>query len=241
MIETECLSDLCLDELLVGESVPAAAHQHLASCGQCRARRDELAADRASFRAAPPPLPLRRPARARSLSPWIAGAGGAAAVAAAAAVLLFVSAAPGRGGGPGSEPADDPGETRTKGSAWLGLVIEHGGAQRTGEPGEKVHPGDTLAFSINTPRPAYVAVLGRDAHGRLTTYFPSEQQASSMPIGPGADQLLPLATVLDDTLGPEQLIAAFCERPVPVAELRGSLESPPAGCTLDTFAIEKVP
>jgi hypothetical protein len=60
------------------------------------------------------------------------------------------------------------------------------------------------------------------------------------PVAAGAEQPLPIATVLDATLGREQLLAVFCERPAPVAALRAALPAPPPGCTLDTFAIEKV-
>jgi hypothetical protein len=245
MIETECLSDLRLDELLVGERVPPAAQAHLAACGECTARRDELAADRARFLAAPPPLPAARslPSPRRTRARLFAG--GLAAMAAAAALLLF--AAPTRRGEGGGErdaaPASDADMTRTKGGgARLGVIVEHRGAQRVGAPGETVHPGDTLLFAISTPRPTHVAVLGRDAHGRVSTYFPVGPAGSTAAsLGAGPEQLLPLATVLDDSLGAEQLIAAFCERPELVTALHGALSAPPPGCTFDVFAIEKVP
>jgi hypothetical protein len=240
MIETEHLSDLRLDELLVGERPDHAAYQHLATCGECRARRDELAADRAQFLAAPPPLPARRPpprpapARISRRTRWLASGG----LVAAAAIVLFV--APLGRGGSDVTPAGDAGETRTKGGGGrLGVIVEHRGEQRAALPGEVVHPGDTLVFEISTPRPTHVAVLGRDARGSLHIYFPSGPAAEAL--GAGADQPLPLATVLDESLGAERLIAAFCERPVPVAALRDAPEAAPPGCAFDVFAIEKVP
>lgn len=249
MIDTECLSDLRLDELLVGERVPPAAQAHLAACRECMARRDELAADRARFLAAPPPLPAPRvlPRPIRTRSPLLSGG---LAVLAVAAGLLFFAAPTRRGEGEGeSEDENDAalasgaGPTRTKGGgARFGVIVEHRGTQRIGAPGEVVHPGDTLVFAISTPRPTHVAVLGRDAYGRVSTYFPAGRAGSTAaPLGAGADQSLPLATVLDESLGAEQLIAVFCERPEPVAALRGALQVPPPGCTFDVFAIEKVP
>lgn len=236
MIETECLSDLRLDELLVGEPVSAAARAHLEACAQCQARRAALAADRARYLAAPPPLPvvaraLGEPRRRRA--PLLAG--GLAAMAAAGALLFLAS--------PSRHDAGDA--TRTKGGGpRLGVIVEHRGAQRLAVPGEAVHPGDTLVFTISTPRPTFVAVLGRDARGRVSTYFPAGLAApepAAAPLGAGAQQALPLATVLDDSLGAEQLLAIFCDQPQPVAKLRGALAAPPPGCTIDVFAIEKLP
>ena len=236
MTSTACVSDLRLDELLAGEPVAAGTETHLASCAACQARRDELAAERERYRAAPPPLPRLRRARA----PWLVGAG----IAAAAAAVVVLAAAPrtggeGGSGGEGGEPAVSG--TRTKGGARLGFVVVHGGAMRTGGPGERVHPGDTLAFAVSTPRPAYVAVLGREPGGRTTVYFPAGPAgARAARIEAGLEQQLPLATVLDDTLGAELLIAAFCDRPISLDELRTATVMPPPGCTVDTAAIEKL-
>lgn len=233
MIETEHLSDLFLDELLVGERRDPAALAHLATCGECRARRDEIAADRAQFLAAPPPLPTPRPTPTPARTRWLAGAGVAAA--AAAVLVVFPLLAP-----DDRRDASRINETRTKGGGGrLEVIVEHRGAQRVAVPGEALHPGDTLLFEISTPRPTHLAVLGRDARGLVSTYFPAGPTAAA--IAAGADQALPLATVLDDSLGAELLFAAFCERPVAVAELRGALETPPPGCAIDVFAIEKVP
>lgn len=212
---TACLSDLRLDELLANELASddaAAAARHLGDCAQCRAREHELTADRARFRAAI--LPLRRRRRTASTL------GITAAIASAAALAIVAR-----------PPAD---ATRTKGHARLGVIVVHGAAHRAG-PGELARPGDTLSYVVTTDRPAYVTIVSRDAAGRITTYVPAER------VPAGSDLQLSTATVLDDTIGPEQLYGVFCVDPTPADALRAALDrEPPAGCVVDHLAIEKV-
>jgi len=203
-----CLSDLRIDELLAGElpaDDAAAATAHVAGCARCRARRGELFADRAAFRAALPALHRRR---------WVGTAAMAALAAAGVAILL----------------RDPAAATRTKGGARLGVVVVHGDAMRRGGPGERVHPGDTLSYLVTTAEPVHVAVIGRDAAGRVTTYVPFER------VPAGREVQLSLATVLDGTLGVEQLYGVFCAEPVALADP----DRAPAGCVIDRIAIEKV-
>ena len=203
-----CLSDLALDEMLAGEHADGAAH--LASCARCRAREQILAGDRSAFRVAIPRL--HRPSRV-----WL-GAGIAASLAAAAAVMLVIR-------------APDHG-TRTKGRAHLSLVVGHGSSMQLAD---RAHPGDTLAYLVTTTEPSYVAVLGRDANQRITTYV------SPTLVAAGRDSELPIATHLDATLGHEQVLAVFCAAPVAIAVLVDSVDHPPDGCTVDRVDLEKVP
>jgi len=222
---TPCLSDLCLDERMAGELAAddaRAADDHLAGCARCRRRHDELVAGRARFRAAIPPL------RRRATWRTVAAIGGALAVAASVALVLR---APVVG-------------TRTKGGARLGLVIARGDAMRIASAGERVHPGDTVSFLVTSARPTYVAVLSRDGAGRLSVYFPSDERTTR--VVAGREVQLPRATVLDDTLGIEQLYGVFCDAPVAVDTLRVALTAGPtepllpAGCVVDAAILEKV-
>lgn len=223
-----CLSDLRLDELLAGEleqqqRQPATAH--LGGCPACSDRLAELERDRDDYRArsvARPGRPLRR-----SLGVGV----GIATAAACAAILLL-----------GIRPQTPT--TRSKGSARLGFFITHGDQVRPGGPGEKVQPGDMLSFTLSTDTRVYVAVLSRDGAGRASVYFPAGPITEAT--GPGRDVLLPLATVLDGTLGAERLYGLVCDRPVALEPLRralaGSSTLPvPPGCTVDETALEKVP
>jgi hypothetical protein len=213
---TACLSDLRIDELLADElaaETATAATAHLGACARCRDRERELIDDRTRFRAAMPPLRRRR----RGIYAT------ACAALAAAAVLALVL----RGGG-----GD---ETRTKGGAHLGLIIVRGRAVHPGGPGELVHRGDTLSYVVTTAEPAYVAVASRDGAGRVSIYVPSEHVAA------GRDIQLSLATVLDATLGTEQLVAVFCAAPIADAVVTSALDRDPPSCTVDRLMIEKVP
>lgn len=215
-----CLSDLRLDELLADElaaDAAAAASAHLGDCARCRDRERELVAERMQFRTAMMP-PLRARRRGRRLA--VASAAG---VAAAAAFALVV-----HNGNAGDT-------TRTKGGAYLGLVVVRGAAMHRAGPGEVVHPGDTLSYVVTTGEPAYVAVASRDGAGRVTIYVPFERVTA------GRDLQLSLATVLDATLGPEQLVAVFCSAPIAGALVRSAIDGrDPPGCTVDRLAIEKV-
>jgi hypothetical protein len=225
----QCPSDLRLDELLTDELAGGERAEtlgHLDGCRVCRDRRHELERDRDAFRAVRPAL--RRPRRAGR---WI---GASAALAVAAAVVALVA------------PRDraEPDGTRTKGPPRWSFHVQGSGHARVGGPGEQVRPGDTLTYEVTVWRRTYLAILSRDAAGRATVYYPGGDSAE--PVGPGRQLDLPLATVLDGTLGPERLHGLFCDRPVALEPLRRALAasgelSVPSGCTLQTVAIEKVP
>jgi hypothetical protein len=208
---TACLSDLSLDELLAGELAPADAAAATAHLGGCaRCRARERELISDRARFRAAPPSLRRR--------WT-GALAAGALASAAGLALVLH-----------RPDDG---TRTKGGPRLGLVVVRGDAMRLGGPGERVHPGDTLSYVVATDEPAHVAVLGRDARG-LHVYVPGER------VPAGRDIQLSVATVLDDTLGAEQLFGVFCSAAVSEAALRDAPVRAPAGCVVDRIAIEKV-
>src|SRR4051812_2166596 len=125
-----CVSDLLLDEILVGElTTPEerAAHAHLDACRACSDRLQELRKDR-------DPLPALRSPRAQR---WPSAARVALGGAVAAALAIFVVRAPGT-----VTPS-----TRTKGGPRLGYFVKHGSDTRAGGAAETVRPGDTLIFA----------------------------------------------------------------------------------------------
>ena len=205
-----CLSDLRFDELLAGELATEAAAMATDHLGDCARCRDR----QRELLADRARFRAARPALRRRR--WI----GAVALGAAAGLAITL-----RG------PSD---ATRTKGGARLGFVVVRGQAMQRGGPGEHVHPGDTLSYVVTTAEPAYVAVLSRDAAGHITTYVSPER------VPAGRDLQLSLATVLDDTLGIEQLHGVFCAEPVAMTALRDAPDRAPAGCTVDRIDIEKV-
>jgi hypothetical protein len=203
-----CLSDFALDRLQHGEldgtDGGASARRHLATCSPCSQRLAELAA-------APGPgldleqlLPrtgpaLAPPPRARRAGAAALGALLGGVVVAAAGLLLWL------GGAPSSSVH------RTKGGGWHLGVIAQGPDGRTERlaPGDTVAPGDRLRFEIGAPDDGFVAIVSLDSTGAVTAFYPAAGRA--LPVAGGRRQLSARSVVLDDALGPEQIILTGCE------------------------------
>jgi hypothetical protein len=223
-----CLSDLRIDRMLAGDlegGESARAREHLAGCSACGARVAAFEAARAvippdleairRLAAAPPAATARRPWRA-----WWPSLGVALAVGAAALIVAVRPRAP-----------DET--TRIKGGPRLGFFVKHGDDVRRGRPGELVNPGDMVRFVVSTPQQAHLTIAGADSRGVVTVYFPVASVADT--VAAGSDVVLPRATQLDDTLGPETISAYFCERRVDLTR------DPPPGCKVDRIDWVKVP
>ncbi|MCB9754907.1 MAG: DUF4384 domain-containing protein [Myxococcales bacterium] len=248
----DCLSDLVLDQLRVGElaaSLATRARSHVIACDRCRARQRELDEDAAS--ATLPPLPASPPETIADISPapprrraWPAVAGLTAA--AAAAVLAIVSLLePPRVGGDGSRVetgGPEPAATRSKGAPALQVFIRRDGAVLEGSPGAVVHPGDALRFAYSWTESGYVAVLGRDGAGAVNVYVPTGDRAR--PVAPGERAMLPDAVALDDVVGEEVLYGVFCAREPSLAALERAVAARPdapaiPGCQVDRVRLDK--
>jgi hypothetical protein len=210
-----CLSDLAMERLLVGElqTEPqrATTLAHLASCARCKHRRDELAAAPAQI---PDALwwqrtqPVAKPPTPRRERTFLKAGGGALVLAAAAAFVFVVRPRP-----PESPTGAD---TRTKGAS---LALELVARRTDGrvEPvfaGTALHPDDALRFVLTTAEPSYVAVVGADAGGHVSIYYRSVDVAAA-----GTHEL-PGSIILDETLGPERLVALACPEAPDEATLR---------------------
>lgn len=199
--ETEaCLSDLLLDRLLAEEPLRpderARAEAHLGSCAACAQRKEELFREYRAFELAPPRPPRRRRPLPRGLRLGLA--------AAAAAALALVIAL----------PSSEPPGYRTKGAASLVVIARtQDGAIDQVLPGDALAPGDDIRFEVRTSEPAVLAILGIDAAGAVTPYV------EELALEAGGPQLMPGAIRLDDTLGPERIVALFCEQPLGRAKL----------------------
>ena len=221
-----CVSDLLLDELLVGEITTAeerAAHAHLDACRACSERLQVLRRGRDPLAALLPQRAKRWPFAARVVL------GGAVA----AALALFAVRVPG---------SAIPDSTRTKGGPRLGYYVKHGAETRPGGAGETVRAGDTLIFTATAATPGFVAVLSREGPGKASVYFPSGARAEA--VAAGREVVLPVATVLDDAVGAERIYGLFCVSPEPIEPLRSALAATgvlpvPQGCHVDTLALSK--
>jgi hypothetical protein len=265
----DCLSDLRLDQWLAGEFIIAqqrGAEFHIDGCDACQRRRSEIAESRRSFtRDAPPLATLERtepssPEQAHAhssefirskrrqvanQSAWSARSRWLAAVsalAAAAAIALVVSkpwpsAVPPTGEDKGSA-------TRTKGGlANLSWVVRRGDRVFAGRPDQRLRAGDAVRFIISAREPVYVAILGLDASGRPSVYYPDGDELAR--IGAGRDQPLSAAIELDAAPVAQQIYGVFCPSPVPLSRVRSAIgNSPdapplPGGCTQERWALQK--
>lgn len=231
----DCLSDLRMDCLLA-DALPAREAQevreHLAGCEACSRR---FASIRAGFDAwDPSALPRAMVAvptpRRRFVVPALA-----AAVACAAVALLVVRR-------PGPSGPDEG--TRTKGDAAFALYVQHGADLRPAGALEVVRPGDRIQILYTLERPAYLAVLSRDGAGAVSVYAPDTSRAAWR-AEPATAAPLPNSTILDGTLGREEIHALRCLQPIELEPVRAALEAdprgfaPPVGCSEELFVLDK--
>ncbi len=190
-----CLSDLALDRFRAGE---LAAPAHLSTCGACRARLEALKHEDQRFEAE---VWVEGEARKAKRRLPYAGVG---ALAAAAAVLLVTQI---------------PNANRIKGGDALSLALrEPGGHTEAVRPGQTLSPGDAVRFVVNAREAgAAVVVLDLDSRGAVSAFAPAPGADQPQPFRAGR-QVLDGAVVLDDSVGPERLVALLCATPLSAAE-----------------------
>lgn len=106
-----------------------------------------------------------------------------------------------------------------------------------------MHAEDQLQFAYTSSSAGYAAVLSRDGAGVVSVYVPSSAAVmASAP--PGERVLLRESTILDGTLGREDVYALFCPSGLELEPLtralreRGVLEAP-EGCSLRRIELHK--
>jgi hypothetical protein len=267
-----CPSDLEL-EALRRPSVSSRWAEHVAGCASCGERGAWMDAAAADFAAqvlpatlasvqaqvqegAEPMLPLaepifggsRRAGPAAKPSLWRWSPGGtplrwglvpvAFAVGMALLLLRPVGPPPGyvgiKGGGP---------------PAALQVFLGENGHGRALAPGEEVHAGDGLRFSVDAPGER-VFVLTVDARGQVSWLYPTNG-ADAVP----AAGVLPGGAVLDDVTGPERIFVVYARDGVGLSEIDEAaraaadggpqalreLSRLPVDAPQESFLLEKVP
>jgi len=220
-----CLSDLQLDRVACGELARSQVDGHLSSCAACLARLDELAeahrrlapemtraAARLAAEVAPRPLRRRRAV--------IAAAG--AILAAAAALLLFLW------------PRGDQraGGLRAKGGLSLDLAVRRqDGRVDTVLPGERLAAGDAIRFRVASSTAGQLVIVGLDAVGQVSAYVPP------IAIPSGRGDWLDGAIELDDSPGPERIVAVLCPKSNEVSEVLAAGRRALSGAGGDPVAV----
>jgi len=224
-----CCSDLKLDRLLVGDldDVEAhALHAHLDQSLACRARYDELAADRDDFVAATPRLSFTRQAVVTSSSAssssssrqrWRFVAAGVSTMAAAAGVLLLVLPGP---------SGDDVDIVRSKGAP-VALTVhrKRGDSVSALRRTDTVVAGDVLRVEVTSPAAAAVVIVSADTDGVAAW----SQRAVDVEAG---TTTLPFAVELGAAGGDLVVSAYVCAHGVVVADVEAAGGAAMAGCEI---------
>jgi hypothetical protein len=224
-----------LDRLVAGELARSAERNvldHVETCDACSTRLAEIRAEQHAFAERKLDLPRLVP-RPRRSAIWFA-----MAPALAAALGFWMLLARSRG-----DFLVEQGSERTKGGSPLAFFILRDGQISPGSEGTALHPGDSIEFVFTSDRAGYLAIMSVDGAGRASIYFPAGPRAAPFPTGTARP--VPVSTVLDGTLGPEQIYALHCDTAIelePVrAALAGGTSAPQAGpgCKLHVLRLRK--
>lgn len=230
----QCPSEAVLDAYTLGELEDATQRAHVVGCAYCQHR---LRAREEDFSAMPGRAEMIRAvhvAVAEAEVPrrrWRWAAVASAFAVPMVALFAVVRMAPETEG------------VRPKGAAALSVYVQRDGRAARAWSGGVFHPGERLRFEIDLAEPAEVMIVGREASGRIYEVFPvASTPASSQAFLQGADQLLPGAVVLDETLGRETLFLVTCKGNFDSSQITGTeagLRAPP-GCLTTPFVLEKI-
>ena len=217
----ECLSDLQLDQMALGEldgMTSDRARLHLGQCRSCADAQQDLSADRREFEqqvnvpqlaarilAASDPGGKRWQRWVRSMA-WPAGMSVAAAVA-----LVFL--------GQPLKTTFGSGE-RAKGSALtLSTYVKFAGHNQAGALylGQPLRAGDRVQFQVSATTAGHLAILSVDGANEVAVFYPAGGRTAA--VSAGKDVPLGNAVELDEAEGKETVVALLCETERSVADL----------------------
>lgn len=216
----QCLSDLQLDQLALGEldgMTADRARLHLGQCASCSSAQQAHVADARAFaqsvnvpqvsaaivaRAYPPQRLVQR--WARSLA-WPT----ALSVAAAAGLVLLAPL----------QSAVGPTERAKGGGLHLTTYVKFAGVDQAGTlyMGQPLSAGDRVRFQISSATAGHLAILAIDSGGDVAVFYPAG--ASTVPFTAGQNIPLGNAVELDDADGQETVVALLCAQEHAISEL----------------------
>ncbi len=208
-----------LERLVADDLAETGAHalkKHIASCTPCDERLRELKADIAAFRIEVPFAAFsarhQKSLEERTSKPWfflnpMRSWGALTALGCVTALLLFMPF--------GSTPMDTE-TTRIKGGAAeiTYELLNANGQYRPAMRGETRTAGDEIIVLVSPPENHhYLAVIGIDGEGTISSYYPTEQDTDVVLAPVPASGRLPTSLVLDESRGKERLFAVFSAEP----------------------------
>ena len=239
------LTDLELERLIAGDYPGARAAELEAKATDAdRARREELKAEHTAFlgtvdvdaevRAIGKKMAKLEPEARPAASWWRWIFTGGALAAAAAALIIFVGRRDPRG------TTDD--DIGIKGDS-ITLVVHAASdsGSRTLASGDTIAPGTRIRFEVGAPKTGYITVIGFDARGATTVYYPYGG-AEAAAFDPRAGGLLPGAIAVDAAPGAEKYFAMFSEQPFSVESVAAGIQGKgafPQGITHAEVVLEK--
>ncbi len=110
----------------------------------------------------------------------------------------------------------------SKGGAHLGYYVSRGDEVRKGKKEMELLSGDLLRFFYSSDKNRYLLLVGVEADGRLSTYFPAGGNESEA-ITKGEEIYLPGSSAWAPRTSFERFFALFSERPISVKEVGDDL------------------
>jgi hypothetical protein len=238
------LTDIELERLIAGDfSAARAAELEAKATDADRARREELQAEHAAFlgtvdvdaevRAIGKKMAKMEPEKRPAASWWRWIFAGGALAAAAAAVLVLV-------GRRGDDKVED--DIGVKGDS-ITLVVHAAGDDGSHQlaSGDAITPGTRIRFEVGAPKRGYITVIGFDARGATTVYYPFGGAQAAV-YDPQTGGLLPGAIAVDATPGAEKYFAVFSEQPFSVESVAAGVQGKaafPKGVSHAEVVLEK--
>jgi hypothetical protein len=230
-----CLSDLALDQWLVGELKPESVRTHMDACTQCASRLERLESDQLAFRDSAPVLvrPLQPEPRAslgQRVRQWLLP--GVPLIAVVAVLILWFRTS--------AEPQEQQTTQavevgRSKGNASIGYYIKRNSQVTRGMDGARLHPYDAIRFTYSSSKPKHLVIVSRDGAGTTSVYYANG--SSSAAVSAGRDVAISESVVLDTTLGDEVVYGFFCEGPTLVSEITRALKEDPEAPSLELCSV----